>query len=94
MSRKIGALWIRKTKEGMQYFSGVLNDLSGDIRIAAFRNDRKEKENQPDFNIVLSEQKQPTDGIAPTQPQQARGLGEPIILDDPPEAPPPEEIPF
>jgi uncharacterized protein (DUF736 family) len=57
-SQKIGALWIRKTQEGKSFLSGVLNDLSGDIQIAVFRNDRKEKDNQPDYNIVRSEQKE------------------------------------
>jgi len=58
MSRKIGALWSKKTGDGKTFLSGFLNDLSGDISIAIFKNDRKEKENQPDFNIVLSEKKE------------------------------------
>ena len=57
MSKKIGALWIRE-KDGRKYMSGVLNDLAGDINIAVFKNDRKEKENQPDYNIVISERPQ------------------------------------
>ena len=57
MSRPIGALWLRKSSNGIQYMSGVLNDLAGDIQIAIFKNDRKEKENQPDYRIVLSEKK-------------------------------------
>lgn len=56
-NRKIGALWTRTSKEGKKYLSGVLQDLSGDIRIAVFLNDRKEKDNEPDYNILLSEQK-------------------------------------
>ena len=58
MSRQIGALWLRKSSNGVQYMSGVLNDLAGDIQIAIFKNDRKEKENQPDYRIVLSEKKE------------------------------------
>lgn len=57
-NRKIGALWSRKTKEGQEYFSGVISDLRGDIQIVVFRNDRKENENQPDYNILLSEPKE------------------------------------
>jgi uncharacterized protein (DUF736 family) len=57
-SRKIGALWLRKTNDGKTYMSGILNDLSADISIAVFKNDRKEKDNQPDYNIVLSEKKE------------------------------------
>ena len=55
MSRKIGALWIRKSQDGKTFLSGVIQDLSGDINIAVFKNDRKEADNQPDYNIVLSE---------------------------------------
>jgi len=58
MSRQIGALWLRKSSNGIQYMSGVLNDISGDIQVAIFKNDRKEKENQPDYRIVLSEKRE------------------------------------
>jgi len=54
-NRKIGALWSKKTKEGQDYYSGVISDLRGEIQIAVFRNDKKETENQPDYNILLSE---------------------------------------
>ena len=57
MSRKIGALWLKETKDGKKYFSGVLEDLRGEIRIAIFKNDRKEKENQPDYQIIVSEER-------------------------------------
>lgn len=57
MSRKIGALWLKETKDGKKYFSGVLEDLRGEIRIAIFKNDRKEKDNQPDYQIVVSEER-------------------------------------
>lgn len=57
MSRKIGALWLKETKDGKKYMSGVLEDLRGDIRIAVFKNDRKEKDNHPDYQIVLSEER-------------------------------------
>lgn len=46
--------------------SGMLNDLAGDINIAVFKNDKKEKENQPDYNIVLSEKRD-------DKPKQAAG---------------------
>jgi uncharacterized protein (DUF736 family) len=59
MSRKIGALWLRQSQDGKQFLSGVIQDLSGDINIAVFKNDRKEAENQPDYNIVLSEKSKP-----------------------------------
>ena len=57
MSRKIGALWLKETKDGKKYFSGVLEDMRGEIRIAIFKNHRKEKENQPDYQIIVSEER-------------------------------------
>ena len=59
MSRKIGALWIKQTQDGRNYLSGVIQDLSGDINIAVFKNDKKEADKQPDYNIVLSEKSKP-----------------------------------
>jgi len=57
-NQKIGALWVRKSQDGKSFLSGVLNDLSGDIQIAVFKNDRKESENQPDYNIIRSEKRE------------------------------------
>jgi uncharacterized protein (DUF736 family) len=57
-SQKIGALWKRKSQDGKTFLSGVIQDLRGDINIAVFVNDRKDKDNQPDYNIVRSEQKE------------------------------------
>jgi len=56
--RKIGALWSKKTTDGKEYYSGVISDLRGDIQIVIFRNDKKQNENQPDYNILLSEPKE------------------------------------
>lgn len=66
MSRKIGALWVRETQDGKKFMSGLIETLNGDVQIAVFKNDKKEKENQPDYNIVLSERSKPQ-----AQPDQA-----------------------
>jgi len=55
--RKIGALWSKKTSEGTEYFNGMITDLRGDIQIVVFKNDKK-TENQPDYDILLSESKE------------------------------------
>jgi uncharacterized protein (DUF736 family) len=59
MAKQIGALWVneyKKNGEAKKMLSGRL-DLGpmGDIDIAVFPNDRKEKPSQPDYRIVLSE---------------------------------------
>lgn len=55
MSKKIGALWLKTSQDGKKFMSGVLEGLGGDIQIVVFKNDKKEKENQPDYNIMRSE---------------------------------------
>ena len=56
-NRKIGALWSKKTTDGKEYYSGVISALRGDIQIVVFKNDNKSNENQPDYDILLSEPK-------------------------------------
>lgn len=77
-SQTIGALWRKKSKSGIDYMSGVLHDLSGDINIAIFINDKKDKPNQPDFRIVRSDDKEERK----QQPQNANDpffSGAPIV---------------
>lgn len=53
MNKIVGVLW-KKEKNGNSYLSGVVNDLRGQINIAVFPNNKKQAENQPDYNIVIS----------------------------------------
>ena len=57
-NRKIGALWSKKTSEGKDYFTGAISDLRGEIQIVVLKNDKKQNENQPDYDILLSEPKE------------------------------------
>jgi len=57
-ARKIGAFWLKKDKNGQSYMAGSLEDLSGDIKVVLFKNSKKEKENQPDYLLYLSEPKE------------------------------------
>lgn len=45
-----------KDKNGNTFFTGTLNDLSGDIRIAIFKSTKKESDRHPDFYIVRSDE--------------------------------------
>jgi len=54
LNQKCGALWKRESNDGKKYHTGVIETMFGQIQIAVFKNDKKEKENQPDFNIVYN----------------------------------------
>lgn len=59
---RIGAIW--KCKDGKDYFTGSiegpLNLGEGEkLKIVVFKNQRKEKDTQPDYNILKSK---PRDG--------------------------------
>ena len=49
----IGACWI-KEKDGKNYMSCQIRVPGMDLNFAIFKNEKKEKENQPDYNIVWS----------------------------------------
>lgn len=63
----IGCLWVKKSKEGKTYMSGVIErDMVAamfmraikeekDLRIVCFRDEEKKNEKMPDFRIILSE---------------------------------------
>jgi hypothetical protein len=55
MSKVIGALWIRESREGRKYYSGQLDlGVLGNVQIAIFKNDRRQHDRSPEYNIVLS----------------------------------------
>ena len=56
----IGALWLNYRKndkdEKEPYFSGTIDlGILGEVKIGIFKNHYKEKDSQPDYNIVISE---------------------------------------
>lgn len=73
-SQKIGALWVRKSKTGMTYMSGVIKDMHGEIQIAVFKNEKKQAgTKQPDYNIVLSGNR-PKQKVAEAPPASGEDL--------------------
>ena len=84
MNKIIGALWARTDKAGNKYLSGVLNGLAGDIKIAIFKNNYKDSDKKPDYNILRSD---------PDYVQAKNNIAD-IQLYEPTIAPPPDEIPF
>lgn len=57
MSRKVGALWLNEgSKDKKNYLAGFVDmEIMGQQRVVIFRNELKEKDNQPDYHILLSE---------------------------------------
>lgn len=51
-SNNIGALWLKTSKSGMKYFSGVIEWKGEKFYISIFKNNKKTKDNQPDYNIL------------------------------------------
>jgi hypothetical protein len=64
-SKTVGVLWLNQGQDGKtRYFSGYINGgILGDIPIAIFKNRYKNKESDPDFNIVLSQSKHDADEV-------------------------------
>lgn len=69
---KIGALWLKEGANG-KYFSGVIEDLRGDVPIVIFKNDRKEQDNHPDYIILRSEPME-----RPTHTEKAEEIDSPF----------------
>ena len=55
--KKIGALWIKESEKGKFMTGNIEYSVFETIPVVIFKNDRKEKDNQPDYNIFLSEKK-------------------------------------
>lgn len=51
----IGALWEKFTKAGQSYFTGNVEVNGAKIKIVVFKNNKKSKETQPDYNILISQ---------------------------------------
>ena len=63
--KKIGAMWLKTSKSGNKYLSGIVNDQ----RIVVFKNTKKDKENQPDYQIYEQGENKPKNS-----PEQEAGI--------------------
>jgi hypothetical protein len=48
---KLGALWVKKSKKGTSYFSGVINEQ----RVVIFKVREKRNDASPDYQVFKSE---------------------------------------
>jgi len=55
---KIGAAWIKKTQEGNSFLSCVIElPIIGKVNFTLFKNEKKENDNQPDYDITWRPEK-------------------------------------
>lgn len=68
-NKYIGALWLKKSKNGLVYMSGQVEIDGTKHQITVFKNERKEEgSNQPDYQILKSEyKKQPIKKEGPAE---------------------------
>jgi len=70
---ELGALWKKKSKTGMSFLSGYINDHDGQrIDVVVFANSKKTNEKAPDYRLYISkplENKQ-APAATPTAPRQ------------------------
>ena len=55
----VTGLWLKKTRDGRPYFSGNLNR---GCAVLIFKNDRKEKESDPDYRMYFAQAANDGDG--------------------------------
>lgn len=49
MEEKIGALWIKESRNGDEYMSGII----GGKKVVCFKNTRKKESKHPDWNVYF-----------------------------------------
>jgi uncharacterized protein (DUF736 family) len=86
---ELGALWKKKSKTGMSFLSGYINDYDGQrIDVVVFANSKKTNEKAPDYRVYISkplENKQTQEvrsapqEQAPKKVQQVQGVEDDIL---------------
>jgi hypothetical protein len=81
---ELGALWKKKSKTGMSFLSGYINDHDGQrIDVVVFANSKKTNEKAPDYRLYISkplENKTSTPVSAPAKtPVKAEQNSKPIV---------------
>lgn len=81
---ELGALWKKKSKTGMSFLSGYINDHDGQrIDVVVFANSKKTNEKAPDYRLYVSkplENKASTPVSTPTKaPVKAVQNSKPVV---------------
>lgn len=51
---KLGALWLKDSKSGHKYMSGVVKVGDAEVKVVVFKNNYKEDEKHPDYIVYES----------------------------------------
>lgn len=66
-----GAVWLRVSKNGLKYMSGILDVNGVDHDIAMFKNDKKGNDKAPDYRLVITNNKEQESGQAVTETKES-----------------------
>jgi len=70
-NQELGALWKKKSKAGMSFLSGYINDHDGQrIDIVVFANGNKKNEKAPDYRLYVSKPLENKQTVNKTAPQK------------------------
>ena len=56
--KSIGAFWLKTSKKGEKYMSGVVEINGAKVDLIVFKNKQKKEEKQPDYRIFLKEKRE------------------------------------
>jgi len=65
-NEELGALWSKKTKEGDDYFSGLIKLNEKALEIVVFKNKYKTADKHPDYRILRLLRSKPREEEVPT----------------------------
>jgi len=83
---ELGALWKKKSKAGMSFLSGYINDHDGQrIDVVVFANSKKTNEKAPDYRLYVSkplDNQNKTTASAPVAKAVPAKNAQPVVEED------------
>lgn len=70
-----GALWVKESKAGNKFMSGVVEIDGVKTEIVVFKNNFKKADNHPDYRIYLSEKREKKPYVQPGSPADDHANG-------------------
>lgn len=75
--KNAGCLWLKTAKTGMKFMAGNVEINGVKTDIVVFKNNKKEKENQPDYNILLGQKRERQPGEEAPADSGPASIGKP-----------------